>query len=230
MAGIQPILVTNVGANKLAPRFIGPFKILKVLGDAYTLLLPTVLRLHPTFYAGRLRRYHPVVTPNVSDTPTVLPPASLDVPLLARRLLHHIQLATQIRHLTLQPRQPLRCALSTPRRLRLHPPTLCRVSSAIVRHPLSIVLAVLATLSSRSWGHDDHRAVLQHARTGRGRVARDGPIPPHCQYLVRWLSPMPDSWEPRAVLLEDVPDCVAAYEAVVLTAAGLPDDATVRRA
>ncbi|OWY91045.1 hypothetical protein PHMEG_00040540 [Phytophthora megakarya] len=48
-AGIQPTLVTNLGANKLAPRFIGPFKVLKVLGDAYTLQLPTALRLHPTF-------------------------------------------------------------------------------------------------------------------------------------------------------------------------------------
>ncbi|POM66813.1 LOW QUALITY PROTEIN: Hypothetical protein PHPALM_17272 [Phytophthora palmivora] len=31
-AGIQPTLVTNLGANKLAPQYIGPFKVLKVLG------------------------------------------------------------------------------------------------------------------------------------------------------------------------------------------------------
>lgn len=38
--GIQSSAVTNLGANKLAPRFIGPFTVLKGLGDAYTLKLP----------------------------------------------------------------------------------------------------------------------------------------------------------------------------------------------
>ncbi|KAG6578261.1 reverse transcriptase [Phytophthora cinnamomi] len=66
-SGIRPTLVTNLGANKLAPRFIGPFTVLKVLGDAYTLQLPTALRLHPTFYVGRLRRYHPATIPNDAD-------------------------------------------------------------------------------------------------------------------------------------------------------------------
>ncbi|KAE8999235.1 hypothetical protein PR002_g18514 [Phytophthora rubi] len=55
--GIQGTAVTNLGANKLAPRFIGPFKILKVIGDAYTLDIPTAMRLHPTFYVGRLKPY-----------------------------------------------------------------------------------------------------------------------------------------------------------------------------
>ncbi|KAE9014839.1 hypothetical protein PF002_g12508 [Phytophthora fragariae] len=55
--GIQGTAVTNLCANKLAPRFIGPFKILKVIGDAYTLDIPTAMRLHPTFYVGRLKPY-----------------------------------------------------------------------------------------------------------------------------------------------------------------------------
>ncbi|KAE9246799.1 hypothetical protein PF004_g4626 [Phytophthora fragariae] len=50
--GIQVTAVTNLGANKLAPRFIGPFKILKVIGDGYTLDIPTAMRLHPTFTSG----------------------------------------------------------------------------------------------------------------------------------------------------------------------------------
>ncbi|KAE9117967.1 hypothetical protein PF010_g8398 [Phytophthora fragariae] len=57
--GIQGTAVTNLGANKLAPRFIGPFKILKVTGDAYTLDIPAAMRLHPTFYVGRLKPYVP---------------------------------------------------------------------------------------------------------------------------------------------------------------------------
>ncbi|GMF58274.1 unnamed protein product [Phytophthora fragariaefolia] len=61
--GIQGSAVTNLGANKLAPRFIGPFKILKVIGDAYTLDIPTSIRLHPTFYVGRLKPYVPVTIP-----------------------------------------------------------------------------------------------------------------------------------------------------------------------
>ncbi|KAE8894474.1 hypothetical protein PF005_g19221 [Phytophthora fragariae] len=55
--------VTNLGANKLAPRFIGPFKIFKVIGDAYTLDIPTAMRLHPTFYVGRLKPYVPATIP-----------------------------------------------------------------------------------------------------------------------------------------------------------------------
>ncbi|GMF46125.1 unnamed protein product [Phytophthora fragariaefolia] len=53
--GIRGSAVTNLGANKLAPRFIGPFNILNVIGDAYTLDIPTSMRLHPTFYVGRLK-------------------------------------------------------------------------------------------------------------------------------------------------------------------------------
>jgi hypothetical protein len=65
--GIQGSAVTNLGANKLAPRFIGPFKILKVIGDAYTLDIPTAMRLHPTFYVGRLKPYVPATIPAPDD-------------------------------------------------------------------------------------------------------------------------------------------------------------------
>ncbi|KAE8985608.1 hypothetical protein PF005_g23073 [Phytophthora fragariae] len=61
--GTQGTAVTNLGANKLAPRLIGPFKILKVIGDASTLDIPTAMRLHPTFYVGRLKPYVPATIP-----------------------------------------------------------------------------------------------------------------------------------------------------------------------
>uniref|UniRef100_A0AAV1TLX1 Tf2-1-like SH3-like domain-containing protein n=1 Tax=Peronospora matthiolae TaxID=2874970 RepID=A0AAV1TLX1_9STRA len=57
--GLRESAVTNLGASKLAPRSIGPFTVLKAIGDAYTLDIPSSLRLHPTFYVGRLKKNRP---------------------------------------------------------------------------------------------------------------------------------------------------------------------------
>ncbi|KAG2959058.1 hypothetical protein PC119_g26825 [Phytophthora cactorum] len=48
--------VSDFGASKLAPRFIGPFTVLERHGNAYTLNIPSSMRLHPTFYVGRRQR------------------------------------------------------------------------------------------------------------------------------------------------------------------------------
>ncbi|OWZ01362.1 polyprotein, partial [Phytophthora megakarya] len=72
-AGIQSAAVTNLGANKLASRFIRPFQVTKVLGDAYTQRLPTALRLHPTSYVGRLRRYHRATIHSDANNPPAAP-------------------------------------------------------------------------------------------------------------------------------------------------------------
>lgn len=48
--------VTN-SANKLLPRFVGPFRVVGRAGNAYKLELPPTMRLHPTFYVGRLKGY-----------------------------------------------------------------------------------------------------------------------------------------------------------------------------
>ncbi|KAF1334651.1 reverse transcriptase, partial [Globisporangium splendens] len=53
-----PNRVASSDSNKLLPRYIGPFKVLERIGDAYTLELPPAMRLHPTFYVGRLKAYH----------------------------------------------------------------------------------------------------------------------------------------------------------------------------
>ncbi|OWY91464.1 polyprotein, partial [Phytophthora megakarya] len=66
--GIRDSAVTNLGASKLAPRFIGPFKIIKHIGDSYTLKIPPSIRLHPTFYVGRLKKYLPATIPASSQT------------------------------------------------------------------------------------------------------------------------------------------------------------------
>ncbi|KAG3155659.1 hypothetical protein PI126_g9085 [Phytophthora idaei] len=49
--------VSDFGASKLAPRFIGPFTVLERHGNAYALDIPSSMRLHPTFYVGRLKPY-----------------------------------------------------------------------------------------------------------------------------------------------------------------------------
>ncbi|OWY97198.1 reverse transcriptase, partial [Phytophthora megakarya] len=47
--GHTPFFVKR-GASLLAPRFIGPFTVAERHGNAYTLELPSDMRLHPTFY------------------------------------------------------------------------------------------------------------------------------------------------------------------------------------
>ena len=43
--------------SKLSPRFCGPFKILKKVGNAaYKLELPETSRVHPVFHVSRLRK------------------------------------------------------------------------------------------------------------------------------------------------------------------------------
>uniref|UniRef100_A0AAV1UKE1 Tf2-1-like SH3-like domain-containing protein n=1 Tax=Peronospora matthiolae TaxID=2874970 RepID=A0AAV1UKE1_9STRA len=50
--------VTDVGSSKLLSRYIGPFRVLRRMGDAYTIELPRKMRTHSTFIVGRLRPYY----------------------------------------------------------------------------------------------------------------------------------------------------------------------------
>ncbi|KAG4040702.1 hypothetical protein PC123_g23762 [Phytophthora cactorum] len=50
--------VSSVGSNKLKHRFIGPFAVLARHDASYTIDLPKSMKTHPTFYVGRLKRYH----------------------------------------------------------------------------------------------------------------------------------------------------------------------------
>ena len=44
--------------NNLLPKFIGPFCVLRRLGNAYTIKLPRKMSMHPKLYVGRLRPYY----------------------------------------------------------------------------------------------------------------------------------------------------------------------------
>ncbi|POM68897.1 Pol protein [Phytophthora palmivora] len=56
--------VFKKGSNKLKHRFIGPFAVLARHGAAYTIALPKSMATNPTFYAGRLKRYHDPLGPS----------------------------------------------------------------------------------------------------------------------------------------------------------------------
>ena len=79
--------VSNVESRKLLPRFIGTFKVLKCSKDAYELDILTSMRLHPTFYFGRLKPYLPAtlhwLTPIMGSEirNSTFSPVSLDAPM-----------------------------------------------------------------------------------------------------------------------------------------------------
>uniref|UniRef100_A0AAV1V6C9 Tf2-1-like SH3-like domain-containing protein n=1 Tax=Peronospora matthiolae TaxID=2874970 RepID=A0AAV1V6C9_9STRA len=50
--------VKEVDSSKLLPKYIGPFRVLRRMGNAYTIELPRRMRMHPIFYVGRLRLYY----------------------------------------------------------------------------------------------------------------------------------------------------------------------------
>jgi hypothetical protein len=56
-ANLPTHALSNMQSRKLLDRFIGPFRVLSRHGDAYTIDIPKAMRLHPTFYVGRLKRY-----------------------------------------------------------------------------------------------------------------------------------------------------------------------------
>ncbi|KAG2883950.1 hypothetical protein PC115_g21463 [Phytophthora cactorum] len=61
--------VSSVRSNKLKHRFIGPFAVLARHGASYTIDLPKSIKTHPTFYVGRLKRYHDPQGPAAPQTP-----------------------------------------------------------------------------------------------------------------------------------------------------------------
>jgi hypothetical protein len=60
-------VISNLGTYKLLPKYIGPYKVIKCHEHAYTLSMPTSMRLHPTFYVGRLKR-SPLLQNTLQDT------------------------------------------------------------------------------------------------------------------------------------------------------------------
>jgi hypothetical protein len=51
--------IRHGGVNKLFPRFVGPFPVVRqVNAVAYELALPTTMKIHPVFHVSLLRKFH----------------------------------------------------------------------------------------------------------------------------------------------------------------------------
>ncbi|ETP24197.1 hypothetical protein F441_02763 [Phytophthora nicotianae CJ01A1] len=171
-----------------------------------------MVHLHPTFYVCRLRRYHLATIP--SDAVDPPHPHTGDLP--TRRAAAAPVDASPGSPAPDPPRAGADAA--SPRR----PPT--RADPPFERDGQAPLVDTA--------GHARHIVgrILNHADPRNPPTGRANLIPSQRRYLVRWLGPMPDSWEPRDVLLADVPDCVEAYEAVLAPVTDRAEVAPVRRA
>ncbi|CAI5712590.1 unnamed protein product [Peronospora destructor] len=199
--------VTNLSANKLAPRFIGPFTILKTIGDAYTLDIPTSLRLHPTFYVGRLKRYNPD-----------------NIPEDARRV-------ESVTHRSSIPRDGP--DVQPTFREAAFPSVVVSGIDVPTSSSIRVTLDSTGVSQQQSSQHEQHvpkplQPPVGHrppgsplhphhpGQPGREPYRRDGP-PPLVDSAgdVRWIvdhilgfPPEKDFWEPRSSLLREIPDVV----------------------
>ena len=183
------------GATKLLPRYVGPFKVVRMISDVtYQLDLPTAMRTHPVFYVGRLKRYH-------SPTMAVYPAARLSSP----RASHGGDRTLGDRGDEPDSQEPQHERDPPEERDSHAPESQCDLGAQQQR-----------SRASRSFHRappvalvDSHGAQRFHVQELRAHRRHQGTY----EYLVRWRGypPDQDSWEPHAQLFDDVPDLVAAY-------------------
>ncbi|KAG3135403.1 hypothetical protein PI126_g18270 [Phytophthora idaei] len=215
--------VSDFEASKLAPRFVGSFTVLERHGNAYTLDIPSRMRLHPTFYVGRLKPY------------TQHEPSNL----------HGSQRTTKRRKPAARG-QEHGCGASRP---AFQVSLGCSTRSEQPARPAPSDSAALAaagrtprsgTVPERLHGRVEHGSHGQPGvdftrgifpppppplRDARGstrwiveRIVGYEPLKTNrdqARLRLRWrgFPPHRNTWEPRNVLIEDVPEMVGAYEA-----------------
>ncbi|KAG3106760.1 hypothetical protein PI125_g13123 [Phytophthora idaei] len=212
--------VSDFGASTLAPRFIGPFTVLERHGNAYSLDIPSSMRLHPTFYVGRLKPY------------TQHEPSNLDG---SQRTTKRCKPASRGRqHGRGASRPAIQVPLGCSTRSERPAPSGSADPAAAGRTPHS------GTVPERLHGRVERGS---HGQPGVDRTRGIFPPPPpplldardstrwiverivgyeppktnrdQARLRIRWrgFPPHRDTWEPRNVLMEDVPEMVRAYEA-----------------
>ncbi|KAF1319498.1 Pol protein, partial [Globisporangium splendens] len=199
-----PNRVVSSDSNKLLPRYIGPFKVLERIGDAYTLELPPTMRLHPTFYVGRLKAYHrhddSLVSSSSGDRGREgsqaqacdQPRASKVVPRAARASRSSRLARPEVG----EPRSPAQ-RTSVDQEDADHSEDAPRSHEQIFPPPAP---PLRDSEGNQRWIVEK---ILAHRdRSSRGKKER--------VYRVRWLGYPPDrdTWEPAAMLQADVPGLV----------------------
>jgi hypothetical protein len=236
-SNLAPDLVSGEGSKKLLPKYIGPFRIVRRNGMAYTLDMPSALRVHPTFYVGRLRPYRRRYGRASTQTiPTALPRVGFEN--VSSNPGQHPQPCIETQgHGAVDPLSPGVSPGAPP-----FSPTDQSVDPDVaVVQPVargSFELVVPAEADSAAPGtapgsrsREQPLAVFPppppplRGPDGAQRWLvdylvdhRDQPATRHREmnrlYRVRWLGlpPSHDTWEHRTMLLEDMPDEVRAYE------------------
>ncbi|KAG3124611.1 hypothetical protein PI126_g23164 [Phytophthora idaei] len=212
--------VSDFGASLLAPRFIGPCTVLERHGNAYTLDIPSSMRFHPTFYVGRLKPYTQHEPPNLDGSQRTTKrrkPAS--------RGQQHGRGAS---------RPAFQVPLGRSTRSERPAPSGSAAPAAAGRTPHS------GTVPEQLHDRTERGS---HGQPGVDRTGGTFPPPPpplrdargstrwiverivgyeppktnrdQARIRIRWrgFPPHRDTWEPRNVLMEDVPEMVRAYKA-----------------
>ncbi|KAG3075596.1 hypothetical protein PI125_g21708 [Phytophthora idaei] len=215
--------ILDFGASKLSPRFIGPFPLLERHGSAYTLDIPSSIRLHPTFYVGQLKPYMQHELSNLDGSQKTTKRREPAYP------------ARQHGHEASRPAVHVPLGCSTQAEQAEQPaPSDSAAPAAAERTPRSgTVPERLHDRAEREShgkpGVERTRGIfppppppLRDARgSTRWTVERIvGYVPPktnrdQARLRIRWrgFPPHRDTWEPRNVLMENVPEMVRAYEA-----------------
>ncbi|GMF48734.1 unnamed protein product [Phytophthora fragariaefolia] len=199
--------VSDFGASKLAPPFIEPFPVLAKHGNAYTLDIPSSMRLHPTFYVGRLKPYAQHGSPTLGD--------SAPTPVRARR-------CAFVRQSASAQGRPARSKRSA-RPARAGPST--RPAPASTQQTRSSGGLQQPPGDQRSLA-DQTRGVFPAPplplRDTQGatrwivqriidrRIRKQGPN--HFRIGWKGFPSNHDTWKPRNALMRDVPEMVTHYE------------------